>query len=305
MKVYLFRRVLQTLYVVLGLSALVFLLLHLTGDPAKVILPPYASLEEIAAFREKMGFNDPLYIQYLRFLGKALWGDFGVSFIQGEPALHLVLERMPATIELSLGALFFALLLAVPSGIVAAVKRDSLLDYLGMGVALLGQSIPAFWLGLMLLLLFAVHLDIFPVSGRGSFAHLVLPAITLGSYGAARIARLTRSEMLEVLGQDFVRVARAKGVREGVVIAKHALKNAVAPVLTIVALEFGTMLGGAVITETIFSWPGVGRLMIQAISDRDFPVVQAGVFVVALVFVLLNLLTDLAQAYLDPRVRYV
>lgn len=301
---YVARRTLQSLYVAVGLSLLVFLLLHLTGDPALVILPPYASPEEVAAFRERMGFNDPLAVQYLTFLGHAALGDFGTSFIQGEPALRLVLERMPATVELSVAAMLFALLVALPAGIVAAARRDRPADYLGMTAALLGQSMPVFWLGLMLLMFFAVRLDLFPVSGRGTLAHLVLPAVTLGAYGAARIARLTRSEMLEALGHDFVRTARAKGIAEGAVVCRHALRNAVAPILTIVALEFGTMLGGAVITETIFSWPGVGRLMVQAIADRDFPVVQAGVFVVAMTFVFLNLVADVAHAWLDPRVRF-
>lgn len=301
---YVARRTVQSLYVAIGLSLVVFMLLHLTGDPALVILPPYASPEEVASFRARMGFDDPLPLQYVRFLGKALRGDFGASFLQGEPALWLVLERMPATVELAVAALAFALLLALPAGIVAAARKDRPADLVGMTLALLGQSIPVFWLGLMLLMFFAVRLDLFPVSGRGGLAHLVLPAVTLGSYGAARIARLTRSEMLEVLGQDFIRTARSKGIAERAVVARHALKNAVAPILTIVALEFGTMLGGAVITETIFSWPGVGRLMVQSIADRDFPVVQAGVFVVAIIFVLLNLLADVAHAWLDPRVRF-
>ncbi len=304
MRAYLVRRLIQSLYVVLGLSLLVFLILHLTGDPALVILPPYATRQEIAAFREKMGFNDPIYVQYLRFLGKAARGDFGSSFIQGQPALALVLERMPATVELSVAAMVFSVMLAVPAGILAALQKDRLLDYLSMVLALLGQSMPAFWLGLMLLMFFAVGLDLLPVSGRGTPAHLILPAITLGSFVAARIARLTRSEMLEVLGQEFIRTARAKGLRELAVVGKHAFKNSVVPVLTIVALELGTILGGAVITETIFSWPGVGRLMVDSISDRDFPVVQAGVFLIAVIFVVINLIVDILYAYLDPRIRY-
>jgi peptide/nickel transport system permease protein len=304
MKRFLVRRLLQTCYVVLGLSLLVFMILHVTGDPALVILPPYARPDEVAAFRQKMGFDDPLLVQYGRFLGRALRGDFGTSFHQGQPALGLVLARMPATIELSIAAMVFALALAVPAGIVAALHKDRLADLLSMSVALLGQSMPAFWLGLMLVMLLSVKLDLLPVSGRGTLAHLVLPAITLGSFTAARVARLTRSEMLEVLGQDFVRTARAKGLHERVVVAKHAFKNSAVPVLTIVALELGTILGGAVITETIFAWPGVGRLMVDSIFDRDFPIVQAGVFVIAVIFVLLNLLVDVAYAWLDPRIRY-
>ena len=304
MKRFLVRRLLQTCLVVLGLSLLVFMILHLTGDPALVILPPYARPEEVAAFREKMGFNDPLLVQYGRFLARAIRGDFGMSFHQGQPALALVLDRMPATVELGVAAMAFALALAVPAGILAALRKDKLADLVGMSIALLGQSMPAFWLGLMLVMLISVKLDLLPVSGRGGLAHLVLPAITLGSFTAARVARLTRSEMLEVLGQDFVRTARAKGLRERAVVGKHAFKNSLVPVLTIVALEFGTVLGGAVITETIFAWPGVGRLMVDSIFERDFPVVQAGVFVIAVIFVLLNLVVDVAYAWLDPRIRY-
>jgi ABC-type dipeptide/oligopeptide/nickel transport system permease component len=304
LKRFLVRRLLQTGLVVVGLSLLVFMILHVTGDPALVILPPYARPEEVAAFREKMGFNDPLIVQYGRFVARAARGDFGTSFHQHQPALGLVLDRMPATVELGAAAMLFALAIAVPAGIAAALRKDRLPDLLGMSIALLGQSMPAFWLGLMLIMLVSVKLDLLPVSGRGTLAHLVLPAITLGSFTAARVARLTRSEMLEVLGQDFVRTARAKGLRERAVVGKHAFKNSLVPVLTIAALEFGTVLGGAVITETIFAWPGVGRLMVDSIFERDFPVVQAGVFVIALILVLLNLLVDVAYAWIDPRIRY-
>jgi ABC-type dipeptide/oligopeptide/nickel transport system permease component len=301
---FLLRRLAQTALVVLGLSVLVFLILHLTGDPALVILPPYASADEIVAFRQRMGFNDSLVVQYARFVARAARGDFGHSFLQGQPALALVLDRMPATVELAVAAMGFSIVLAIPAGIVAALRKDRLADLASMFLALLGQSMPPFWLGLMLIMLFSVRLDLLPVSGRGGWQHLILPAITLGSFTAARVARLTRSEMLEVLGQDFVRTARAKGLRERTVVVKHAFKNSVVPVLTIVALELGTVLGGAVITETIFAWPGVGRLMVDSIFDRDFPVVQAGVFVIAVIFVLLNLLVDVAYAWLDPRIRY-
>jgi peptide/nickel transport system permease protein len=303
-RTYIVRRVRQSLYVIVGLSILVFALLHLTGDPASVLLPPYASANERAEFRRQMGFDDPVYVQYLRFAGNALRGDFGTSFLQGQPALGLILERVPATLELSAAAMAFGLALALPAGIVSALWRDELADYFCMTMALLGQSIAVFWLGLMLMTIFSVGLDLFPVSGRGGFAHLVLPAVTLGSYTAARTARLTRSELLEVLGQDFIRTARAKGLWEGIVIAKHAFRNAMVPVVTIVALEMGTLLGGAVITETIFSWPGVARLMVQSIYERDFPVVQVGVFLIGAALVALNLLVDVLYALLDPRIRY-
>jgi len=301
---YLLRRLLQSIYVVFGLSVLVFGILHITGDPALVILPPNVTTQELADFREKMGFNDPLYVQYARFLGGAVRGDFGMSFMQTQPALGLVLERVPATAELAAAAIVFSVLLAVPTGILAALNKDRFADLLSMLAALLGQSMPAFWLGLLLLMVFSVWFDLFPVAGRGSFRHLILPAITLGSFTAARIARLTRSEMLEVLGQDFVTTARAKGLREWIVVNKHAFKNALVPVLSVVALELGSVLGGAVITETIFAWPGVGRLMVEAIFDRDFPVVQAGVLTIAVLLVLLNLVVDVLYAWIDPRIRF-
>jgi ABC-type dipeptide/oligopeptide/nickel transport system permease component len=304
MTAYLLRRLLQGLYVILGLSVLVFMILHITGDPALVILPPNVTAQELADFRQKMGFNDPLYVQYLRFLSRGLQGDFGMSFMQAQPALGLVLERMPATFELAVASLALSITLAVPAGILAALHKDRLLDFLGMLAALLGQSMPAFWLGLLLLMVFSIWLDLLPVSGRGSFQHLLLPAITLGSFTAARIARLTRSEMLEVLGQEFVNTARAKGLREWAVVIKHTFANAVVPVLSVVTLEAGTVLGGAVITETIFSWPGVGRLMVDAIFDRDFPVVQAGVLTISVLLVLLNIVADVVYAWLDPRIRF-
>jgi len=304
MSSYILRRLIQSIYVVFGLSILVFGILHITGDPALVILPPNVTAQELADFRQKMGFNDPLYVQYARFLSRAVRGDFGMSFMQTQPALGLVLERLPATAELATAAIAFSVLLAVPAGILAALKKDRVADVVSMLAALLGQSMPAFWLGILLLMVFSVWFDLFPVAGRGSIRHMVLPAITLGSFTAARIARLTRSEMLEVLGQDFVTTARAKGLREWLVVNKHAFRNAIVPVLSVIALEFGSVLGGAVITETIFAWPGVGRLMVEAIFDRDFPVVQAGVLTIAVLLVLLNLVVDLMYAWIDPRIRF-
>jgi peptide/nickel transport system permease protein len=281
----------------------VFIILHLTGDPTVLLLPPDASAEEIAKFRRAMGFDDPLYLQYWRFLRGAVRGDFGNSLRHEEPALALVWQRMPATIELTTVALGVALVLAIPAGIVSAVFRNTSVDYVSTVVALVGQAMPTFWLGIMLILVFSVGLHLLPSSGRGGFTHLILPALTLGLFTTARIMRLTRSGMLEVLGQDYVRTARAKGVGERRVVWKHALKNAGIPVVTIVGLELGTLLGGAVITETIFAWPGVGRLSVQAIYNRDYPVVQAAVFVLASIFVLVNLIVDVLYTYLDPRIR--
>jgi peptide/nickel transport system permease protein len=303
MKTYLLRRLWQSLVVLLGVSFVVFFILHLTGDPAAVLLSPEATAAEIESFREAMGFNDPFLVQYARFLRGALQGDFGQSIRHGEPAFALVVERLPATFELAGAALILALCLAIPAGIVSAVRRNSALDYFSTIVALLGQSMPTFWLGIMLILLFSVQWNLLPSSGRGGWEHLLLPAVTLGLFTTARIARLTRSGMLEVLNQDYIRTARAKGVSGPPVVWKHAFKNAAIPIVTIVGIELGTLLGGSVITETIFAWPGVGRLSVQAIANRDYPVVQASVFLLATTFVLVNLLVDVVYTYLDPRIR--
>jgi ABC-type dipeptide/oligopeptide/nickel transport system permease component len=303
MSAYLIRRLGQSLIVLLGISVVVFVILHLTGDPTLLMLPPDVSAEEVARFRKAMGFDDPLAVQYWRFLRGALRGDFGNSLRHDEPALALVWQRMPATLELTVVAMAIALVLAIPAGIVSAVFRNSALDYVSTVVALVGQAMPTFWLGIMLILVFSVALGLLPSSGRGTWANLVLPAVTLGLFTTARIMRLTRSGMLEVLGQDYVRTARAKGVGERRVVWKHALRNAGIPVLTIVGLELGTLLGGAVITETVFAWPGVGRLSVQAIYNRDYPLVQAAVFVLASIFVLVNLVVDVLYTYLDPRIR--
>jgi len=303
MKTFLIRRLLQSLLVLLGVSLVVFLILHLTGDPTLLLLPPDATAEEIQRFRQAMGFNDPVLVQYVRFLRGAVQGNFGTSLRHGEPAFRLVAERLPATLELAGAALLVALSLAIPAGIVSAVRRNTPLDYATTVMALLGQSMPTFWLGIMLILIFSVRLNLLPSFGRGDLAHLVLPAITLGLFTTARIMRLTRSGMLEVLGQDYIRMARAKGMGEWPVIWKHALKNAAIPIVTIVGIELGTLLGGAVITETIFAWPGVGRLSVQAIFNRDYPVVQAAVFLLASTFVLVNLFVDIVYTYLDPRIR--
>jgi ABC-type dipeptide/oligopeptide/nickel transport system permease component len=303
MRVFVLRRLLQSLVVLLGVSFVVFFILHLTGDPAAVLLPPEASADDIRRFREAMGFDDPFLVQYARFLTGALQGDFGKSIRHGEPAFGLVLERMPATFELAGAALVIALALSIPAGIVSAVRRNTVVDYVSTVFALLGQSMPTFWLGIMLILFFSVSLNLLPSSGRGTLEHLILPAVTLGLFTTARITRLTRSGMLEVLNQDYIRTARAKGVSDPPVVWKHALKNAAIPIVTIVGIELGTLLGGSVITETIFAWPGVGRLSVQAIYNRDYPVVQASVFLLATTFVLVNLFVDLIYTYLDPRIR--
>jgi len=303
-KFYLLRRLWQAVLVLFGVSVVVFFILHLTGDPVGLLLPPDASAEDITRFRKAMGFDDPWIVQYTRFLRGALRGDFGESLRHGEPAMTLVLERLPATFQLAGASLLLALCLAIPAGILSAVKRNSAVDYLATIVALTGQAMPTFWLGIMLILVFSVRLNWLPSSGRGDFQHLILPAVTLGLFTTARITRLTRSGMLEVLGQDYIRTARAKGVSEQPVVWKHALKNAAIPIITIVGIELGTLLGGSVITETIFSWPGVGRLSVQAIINRDYPVVQAAVFLLASTFVFLNFMVDVTYTWLDPRIRF-
>ena len=303
MKRFLARRLAQALVVVLGVSVVAFFILHLTGDPALLLLPPDATAEEIRNFRDAMGFNDPFVVQYWRFFRGAATGNFGESLRHGAPAMRLVVERLPATLELAGAAMAIALCVALPAGIVSAVRRNTPVDYVSTVVALLGQSMPTFWLGIMLILIFSVRLNLLPSSGRGGLPHLILPAVTLGLFTTARMMRLTRSGMLEVLGQDYIRTARAKGVNESPVIWKHALRNAAVPIVTIAGIELGALLGGSVITETIFAWPGVGRLSVQAIYNRDYPVVQAAVFLLSTTFVVVNLLVDVAYTYLDPRIR--
>ncbi len=304
MRQYLIRRFYHSILVLVGISVIVFLMMHLTGDPAALLMPLDAKPGEIEALRERMGFNDPLYEQYWRFFARAVRGDFGLSFRNQLPAMDLLLERVPATLELAAAAMVLALAVAIPVGIVSALRRNSLLDHAGMIFALIGQSMPVYWLGILLIMFFAVGLGWFPAAGRGGWNNLVLPAVTLGLFSMARVARFTRSAMLEALGQDYVRTARAKGLPERRVVLFHAFKNASLPIVTIIGLDFATLLGGAVITETIFSWPGVGRFTVEAIGIRDFPVVQASVFLLALIFVVVNLTVDVLYTWLDPRIRY-
>jgi len=262
-----------------------------------------ASEEVRADFRRAYGLDRPIPVQYAHYLARLLQGDFGQSFSYRRPALEVVLERLPATLELSAAALLIAVLIAVPAGIISAVKRNSIFDHLSMGLVLLGQSVPTFWLGMLMILVFAVGLHALPVSGRGSFAQLVLPSVTLAMWLLALVARLTRSGMLEVLSQDYIRTARAKGLAEFVVTARHAVRNALVPIVTVVGLQVGGLLGGAVMTEAVFAWPGVGTLVLESILKRDYPVVLAALIMVATAFVLINLLVDLLYGCLDPRVR--
>jgi len=287
-----------------GAATLAFFLLYLSGDPVDLLLPLDASPEARAELRRAYGFDDPLYVQYGRYLWKLAHGDFGVSLRSQEPALPLVLGRMPATLQLAGAGLLFALLLGIPAGVLAALKKGSFLELLVMVLALLGQSIPVYFLGLVLIMVFGLKLHWLPISGYGTLRHLILPTVTVGTFVTASIARLTRNGVLQELRSDYVRTARAKGLHERVVVYKHALRNAAIPVVTIVGLQLGALLSGAVITETIFAWPGMGRFVLLAVEQGDFPVVQASVIVFALMLSLVNLAVDLAYLWLDPRVRY-
>lgn len=304
MQQFIARRLLDAIFVVLGVSFVVFIMVHLSGDPVLLMLPLDASQQQVDEFRHRLGFDRPLLAQYLRFLTGAARGDFGMSLRFNQPALRLVAERFPATAELALVSLALAAGFGVPAGVIAAVGRGRGWDVGIRVLALVGQAVPIFWLGIMLILLFGERFRILPTSGTGTWRHLVLPAVSLAAYSAASISRLQRSAMLEVLGREYVMTARAKGLRNLTVITKHALRNALIPVVTVIGLQMGTLLGGAIITETIFAWPGVGRLSLQAIQSRDYVLVQASVFVVATVFVLINLVVDILYAVLDPRIRY-
>ncbi|WP_089936693.1 ABC transporter permease [Candidatus Entotheonella palauensis] len=303
MRTYLVRTVGQLVIVILGISMITFFLLHLTGDPVVMLLPYDAGKEEMERFRVAMGFDQPLYIQYWRFLKGAVQGDFGRSLYMEQSAFLLVWERMPATLLLTVAGMVIAIGVAVPLGIISAVKRYSFIDNLCTIFAISGRAMPIFWLGIMLIIVFAVQLRMLPASGYGTWQHLILPAITLGMFQAPITMRLVRSGMLEVLNQDYVRTARAKGLTENAVLLKHAFKNVCIPVITIVGLQFGQLLGGAIVTETVFAWPGVATKTVDAIRNQDFPVVQAGVFLLAIFIVSVNLLVDVIVGVIDPRIR--
>ena len=301
---YTLRKLFHTAFVALGVVTLAFGALRLSGDPAATMLPGDATVEELHALRHALGLDESLPTQYLRFLASAVHGDFGLSFRHQQPALALVLERLPATLELALASLALAVVIAIPLGIVAAIFRGRLWDAAAMAFAVVGQATPYFWMGIMLILVVSVQLGWLPTSGRGGIEHLILPTVTMATHLAASLARLTRTSMLEVLGQNYVNTARAKGLSERSVIGVHALKNAAIPITTLIGVQFGTLLGGSIVTEMIFAWPGVGRLAVQSIFARDYPVVQASVFVLALSFVAINLAVDLLYGWLDPRIRY-
>ena len=311
---YALRRLFLAVPVLFGVSVLVFAVLHLApGDPAAIMLGAQATKEDVVRLHRDLGLDQPLVVQYVRWMGHVLQGDLGRSIPLGRAVLPEVLLRFKATLVLTAGALLIAILLGLAAGIVSAVKQYTWLDRISMGVAVTGVSLPVFWTGIMLILLFALQLRWFPSSGMSSpygsgvadvLWHLVLPAVTLGTASAAALARLTRSSVLEIIRQDYVRSARAKGLAERAVITRHVLKNAINPIITVLGLQVGFLLGGAILTETVFSWPGLGSMMVRAIQARDYPLVQGGVLLIATTFVLVNLVVDLLYAVFDPRIRY-
>ena len=284
-------------------STVVFVVMRLSGDPVPLLLPPDAPRSEIFRVRAELGLDRPLIVQYGVFLAHLARGNFGRSIHFREPAMKVVAGYLPASLELALTAFVVAALIAVPVGLVSAIRRNTLIDHAMMAVALVGQSTPRFFLGILFILVLSLQAGLLPTSGRGDWSHLVLPALTLGAFAMASIARLTRSAMLEVLGADFVRTARAKGLSELFVVVKHTLRNAALPIITITGLQLGQLLAGAVVTETVFAWPGIGRLAIHSIYNRDYPVVQCTVFLSAVVFIVVNLCIDILYGVLDPRLR--
>jgi len=305
MRRYVLQRLGQSAVTLLGVSVLVFVILRvLPGDPARMLLPDGAPESAVAELNRQLGLREPFIVQYGLFLKSVARGDFGQSFQYRAPALRVVLERLPATIQLTLAAMLITIAAGVSLGIFTAVRRGTRYDVAGTIVAVLGQSLPNFWLGIMLILLFGVALRWLPTSGFSGWTSLVLPAITLAAFPMALVARLTRSSMLEILHRDYIRTGRAKGLAEGNVVFRHALRNAAIPVLTVIGLQIGALLGGAVITESVFAWPGMGKLIVDAIFFRDFPVVQTVLILSATVFVVINLVVDLLYTVIDPRIRY-
>ncbi|GGB22765.1 ABC transporter permease [Allosediminivita pacifica] len=300
---FLLSRAIQGLIVMFGVSLLVFFALFLTGDPAILMMAPDSTAAEIAAFREAMGFNDPIIVQYGRFLVEALQGDLGTSLRYSRPAMDLLADRLGATALLALSALLWSSLLGFLLGAVAAVRKNSPIDFAIRVISLLGQAVPVFWLALMLIILFSLNLRWLPSSGYGSFEQLIMPSLALGAYYLSAITRLVRSSLIETLGENYVRTARAKGLTEWRIVVRHALRNAMIPVVTLQGMYLASLMGGALVTEIIFAWPGIGRLAVEAIQNRDFPVVQAVVLFAALVFVVANFLVDVAYTWLNPRIR--
>jgi ABC-type dipeptide/oligopeptide/nickel transport system permease component len=302
---YILRRLAQAVPILFLVATLVFSLIHLIpGDPVQILLGESARESDVEALRARLGLDRPLGVQYVAFLNGLVHGDLGSSVASGRPVTEVILEHYPATLELAVAGMAVALLIALPLGVAAALQRDRWVDHGSRFFALLGVSIPNFWLGPVLILLFSVHWNLLPVSGRGTWRHLILPAVTLGTALAGLLTRMVRSSLTEELRRPYLATARAKGLSRRRVVIRHALSNALLPVVTVVGLQFGALLTGTIITETIFSWPGLGRLLIQGIRTRDYPLVQAGVLIIAVTYVSVNLATDVVYAWLDPRIRY-
>jgi len=300
---YVVRQLLQLAVVVVGISMLAFSILYVIGDPVVLLLPQNAGKEEFERYRKLLGLDQPIWVQYWKFASHAVQGDFGKSWYADTPAFRLVVERMPPTIYLALAGLGVALLIALPLGILAALRRHSLVDNLCTALAVAGQAMPIFWLGIMLIIVFAVRLRVLPASGYGTWQHFLMPSACLGAFLAPLTMRLVRSGVIEVMGMEYIKTARAKGVREWRVVAKHAFRNACIPVITVLGLQFGQLLGGAIITETVFAWPGVATLTVDSIRNQDFPVVQCAVVLLALIIVTVNLIVDVIVGLIDPRIR--
>ena len=301
---FLLRRLLLLIPVLWGVATLVFMLLHfIPGDPIDLMLGDSALGTDRETLRDQLGLNDPLIIQYIRYFGDLLQGDWGTSLFSKKPVFEEIMERVPATMELMFGAMVVTILVAMPLGLIAAVKKGTWIDQGSMIFSLLGVSIPNFWLGPMLILLFSIHFDLLPVNERGGLEHLILPALTLGTSLASILARITRSSVVETLQAEYIRTARSKGISELRILLRHALRNALIPIVTVIGLQIGVLLSGAIITEAIFDWPGLGNLLISAINSRNYPLVQGCVLFIAGSYVMVNLMIDLLYAYLDPRIR--
>lgn len=300
---FIIKRVLQTIVVIFLALTGVFFMVRLSGDPTLLFLPPDAPREEIANFRHLLGFDRPMFIQYIDFMSKAIQGNFGNSLVTKQSALQTIFGYFPATVQLALTAFVLSLLIAIPIGILSAYKRNTLFDKLSVGLTVLGQAVPSFWLGIILIFIFAVKLHWFPTGGSGSVSSMVLPTLTLTIYSLARLVRFTRSNMLDVLNKEYIRTIRAAGVSTLEILTKYALKNALLPIITLIALDLGTLLEGAVITEIVFSWPGIGRAIMNALMQRDFPVVMAGIFLISLIYTVINFLADLLYTVVNPQVR--
>jgi len=303
MRRYITRQLVQLVVVIIGISLLAFSILHVIGDPVLLLLPQNAGKEEYERYHKILGLDQPVYVQNWKFVSRAVVGDFGKSWYTSTPAFTLVLDRMPPTLYLTFAGLAAAMLIALPLGILAALKRHSFVDTLCTMLAVAGQAVPIFWLGIMLIIVFAVRLKVLPASGYGTWQHFLMPAFSLGAFLAPITMRLVRSGVIEVMNMEYIKTARAKGVAERMVVIKHAFRNACIPVITVLGLQFGQLLGGAIVTETVFAWPGVATLVVESIRNQDFPVVQCAVVLLATIIVLVNLVVDVVVGLIDPRIR--